>query len=64
MNSPQQRHEVRLRGLGGLVVTSGAVHVAGTAPERMNSPLENHEVRLRGLWPRDRHIQQAWRFRR
>ncbi len=43
VNSRQQRHKVRLRGL----VSDAAVRAR--APERMNSPLEPHEVRLRGL---------------
>jgi hypothetical protein len=46
MNSPQQLHEVRLRGLLSWVTQ---VHPGRLSAERMNSPLENREVRLRGL---------------
>ena len=58
MNSPQRRHEVRLRGLGGRAAcgvpgsgasAAGASHPAGSTPEGMNSPLGGRKVRLRGL---------------
>jgi hypothetical protein len=40
VNSLQQQHKVRLRGLAGEI---------SAPPERMNSPLETREVRLREL---------------
>jgi hypothetical protein len=76
MNSRQQPHEIRLRGLEGVGVAASRVHVddaarggesvrvdgeaCGGLLERMNSPLEVREVRLRGLYGSRPCAALAW----
>ncbi|HEX8391959.1 MAG TPA: hypothetical protein VF665_06360 [Longimicrobium sp.] len=61
MNSPLEKHEVRLRGLQRMHRRKRPAP-ASARPERMNSPLERHKVRLRGLHRRDSLVQRATAF--